>query len=376
MSRALATIRAVTKTIPIEGADFIELVIVDGWQCIVKKGEFEKGSLGVYFEIDSVLPDQKKYEFLKKMTNTRGGMGYRIKTMKMRKQLSQGLMLPLSSFAEELKSSVSVGDDVTEALGVWLYEPILRNGPMSNTECLSIGKKVFPDFLRKTDQERIQNKMHYFETYKDHIWEATKKLDGSSMTVWNYSKAQHMPKGVMNRKWKTKILRVWDNFLNLFKTPVTFGVCSRNVNLRNKEGNAFWDMANSIDFKGILAGQNMALQGELIGPSIQKNHEKVERNEFYLFDIFDIDRQEYLLPSERLTWLLLHDPFQSIKVVPFIKNIKVFTDYTNVEEIQELVTGPSINPGTISEGMVFKSTTDRGLSFKCISNKFLLRFDD
>jgi len=373
--RKLATIRKIDRLREIPGADFIEVADVDGWELVVKKDEFKKGDLGVYFEIDSVLPDHKRYEFLKKMTNTAGGQGYRIKTIKLRKQISQGIMLPLHMF-DEFSQLIRVGEDVTEALDVWLYEPVHQGGPMSNAECRSVGKKVFPDFLRKTDQERIQNKMHYFDTYKDMTWEATKKLDGSSMTIWNYDKAYHMPAGVMNKKWKNKLLRLWERFTFLFKKPDTFGVCSRNVNLREKEGNAFWGITNQMGLRDTLKGKNVALQGELVGPSIQKNHEKMDKNEFYLFDIFDIDKQEYLLPEEREEWLHHNDPTNRIKTVPFHNYVNIFNACSDVPKMQTYVEGPSMNEGTISEGMVFKSMTDRGMSFKCISNKYLLKCED
>ena len=372
MERKLVTIRKVSKLVPIEGADFIERATVDGWDLVVKKGEFSEGDLGVYFEIDSVLPEDPRFAFLKKMTITRGGTGYRIKTIKLRKQISQGLLLPISSFEKELEGC-GEGDDVTEDLGVWLYEPYVRNGVNSNAECKSIGKKIFPDFLRKTDQERIQNKMHYFEDYKDHKWEATKKLDGSSMTIWNYKDAYHVPLSTHEKKEMGYYKRFKYWLKTLFTHPDTFGVCSRNINLRDKDGNAFWDMAKQIKAQSLLANHNVAIQGELIGPNIQSNHEKVDRNYFYVFDIFDIDKQEYMLPDERVMWLVHNDPTKRMKTVPHVDVVKIFEKCQSIDDMQKYVEGESINEGTISEGMVFKSMTTKGLSFKCINNNYLLK---
>jgi len=106
MERKLATIRKVNEIKPIEGADMIELAIVDGWQCVVKKGEFKPGDPGVYFEIDSYLPIEERYEFLRKSSYKKipdqlqgqRAEGFRLKTVKLRGQISQGLMLPPGYF--------------------------------------------------------------------------------------------------------------------------------------------------------------------------------------------------------------------------------------------------------------------------------------
>lgn len=173
MERKLATIRKIENLEPIEGKDLIELATLDGWQAIVKKGEYTIGDLVVYCEIDSFLPVKEEYEFLRsrcfKSTKNLGD-GFRIKSMKMGGVLSQGLVLPLSIINDFDKSDITVeededtisfelplgksllplnvGDDVTELLGIQKYEqPIPAN----------LAGKVrgnFPSFIPKTDQER------------------------------------------------------------------------------------------------------------------------------------------------------------------------------------------------------------------------------
>ena len=369
--RKLATIRKISKLIPIDGADFIELALVDGWQCIVKKGEFKVGDLGVYFEIDSMLPIDKKYSFLGKTTNDNTAEGYRIRTMKMRKELSQGLMLPLSILPPR-GNMIRVDEDVTKDLGVWLYEPLMKQGS-ARSHSQQVG--LFPSFLKKTDQERIQNKMHYFDTYKDMDWEVTTKLDGSSMTVWNNSKAGHLAAGKYAQDWRNRLARFIELIKKYVVKPKTFGVCSRNINLKEVEGNAFWDIVNKSNLRQLLKGHNVAVQGELIGPKIQNNHEKVQRNEFYIFDILDIDKQEYMLPHERTLFLQKIDPLSTLKHVPKHGVHKVFTNRPTLKDLQAYSTGEGMNGG-IREGYVFKSATDRNLSFKCISNKYLLRYEE
>ena len=163
MERKLATIETVKELKPIPDADLIELAIVRGWQCVVKKGEFKPGDKGVYFEVDSFLPLDDKYEFLKKTSykQMREEYGYRLKTCKFRGQISQGLFLPLKQF-DELKDMVfDIGDDVTKELNIKLYEPPIPAHLAGEV------KGAFPTFLRKSDQERIQNLLHYFEKYKN-----------------------------------------------------------------------------------------------------------------------------------------------------------------------------------------------------------------
>ena len=120
--RSLASIQEISDIKPIEGADVIELVLIKGWQCVAKKGEFEKGSLCVYFEVDSYLPIDARYEFLRRTSYRNSehmGEGFRIKTMTMRGTLSQGLALPISEFPG---IGSEPGFDVTELLSVRKWE--------------------------------------------------------------------------------------------------------------------------------------------------------------------------------------------------------------------------------------------------------------
>jgi len=149
--RKLATLQKIAEIRPIEGADNIEVVVVGGWQCVAKKGEFSVGSPCVYLEVDSVLPMESRYEFLKKSSYVKKDWieGYRLKTVRLRQQLSQGLALPLSLFStSEVNLECPSGTDLTEILGVKLWDPPVP------AKIAGQAKGNFPNFIRKTDQER------------------------------------------------------------------------------------------------------------------------------------------------------------------------------------------------------------------------------
>lgn len=356
--RQLATIRTVSAIEPIENADNLELAHVDGWQCVVKKGDFKVGDLAVYFEIDSFLPVKPQYEFLRKgcFRSTKNlGDGFRIKTMKLRGTLSQGLLMPVmydqASYILEDKDGnyifVAEGNDVTDDLGVQKYEAVLPTG------LTGVAKGNFPSFIPKTDQERIQNCFGaYSRKYADHTFVATKKLDGSSMTVY-FNEDQ-------------------------------FGVCSRNIDLIEDPENLFWKTALKLHLNDALKtlGRNIAIQGELMGPGVQGNREGLKEHKFFIFDIFDIDKQKYMTLGEKITILeelnfILDSEFNApaLDFVPFINYLKVFDELKSVNEILEFADCASINHD-VAEGVVFRSQDDTSISFKAINNRFLLKEKD
>jgi RNA ligase (TIGR02306 family) len=362
--RKLASVRRISEIRPIEGADRIVLAIIDGWQMITQiSNGFKPGDLVVYFEIDSFLPVEERYEFLRhssfKSTKNLGD-GFRIKTMKMKKELSQGLILPLSEFFKfdeetgnwlypEDLSIVYEGDDITGYLGVQKYEKPIP----SNLQGKVRGN--FPSFIRKTDQERIQNLYgRYSYQYSYHEFEATLKLDGSSLTAYHNN----------------------DNT----------GICSRNWDLDYTEDNLYWQVANKYHLTEILKqyGKNIALQGELVGPGVNGNKEKFDENDLYIFDIWDIDAQRYMTPYDRCSTLndlneLLYEYGEEksnwliLKHVPVIGHFRILEK--PLKEILALSDRSSINTD-LAEGIVYKSLIDGNISFKVISNRYLLSGGD
>lgn len=340
--RKLASIRTTSNIMPIPEADAIVAVQVDGWVCVAKKDEFQIGDKGIYFEIDSFLPEtDERFKFLEKQFITfNGNKGARLRTIRLRGQLSQGLFLPLSKFPE--LQGKEVGDDVTEILGIDKWEPPI---PAQLAGEVYGG---FPSTIKVTDQERIQNLLVEIAENKGQVFEQTIKLDGSSMTVYQNDKA-------IDKEGNT-VLRQ--------------GVCSRNWELRETEKNSLWHVARKNRMLEALKflNRNIAFQGEIIGEGIQGNPEKIHGHEFFLFDIYDIDNQTYISPEERQAIVkLLNENGFPMKHVPILEDLVL--NHT-VEEILAMADGVSLNPTEQREGLVFKRK-DGKFSFKAISNWYL-----
>lgn len=338
MERKLATIRRISNIEPIEGADKIELCTVDNWKVVTAKDVgHQVGDLVVYCEIDSFLPVKPEFEWLRKSSYKKlsdGSEGFRIKTIKLRGQVSQGLIIPLKDIPPSdnpCNDIWLIDQDVTERLGITKYDPPL------GAVLSGLAKGLFPSFIFKTDEERVQNLTRHYDKWKDQIFYLTEKLDGSSATY----------------------------FLNNGE----FGACSRNLELSpTEEGNTFWRVARELDLENKLRefGYNLALQGELIGEGIQGNPYKIKGQTVKFFNIFDIDKQEYF-PLQEFKDLI--DGFD-LETVPIIDEETILPN--TIDELIAMADGPSrLNPEFNREGIVVRSL-DRKISFKAISNLFLL----
>jgi RNA ligase (TIGR02306 family) len=355
MERKLASIQRILALDPIEGADRIEVATVQGWKVAVQKGLHKVNDLVAYFEIDSWVPTTVAPFLTKEGQEPReyeGVRGERLRTVKLRGQISQGVILPLDDFTNLplppydflMGKWNQEGLDITEQLGVIKYEPPIP-------ACLAGQVKgMFPGFIRKTDQERIQNLPEFFEEHKDLGFEVTVKLDGSSMTVYH--------------------------------RDMDTGVCSRNLDLKEDESNSFWRIAHRLHLIDILKhlGINMAIQGELIGEGIQGNHDKLKGQELFVFDIWDIEAHRYMTRLERQDVLQAIETLlpegEHLRSVPVVhEDLKVFQAYPTMEDVLSFAgAGPSLN-APIREGLVFKSTSlvnGETVSFKAINSAYLL----
>ena len=354
MERNLATIRRIKEIKPIEGADAIELAVVNGWQVVVAKNVgHQVGDLVVYCEIDSFLPTEPEFEFLRKSSYKKMGdqEGFRLRTIKLRGQVSQGLIIPLKDAYSLYKRSTPnldmqwfEGLDVTEMIGIVKYEPPIPAHLAGKV------KGSFPSFLRKTDEERIQNlEKEYAEwTFSsNHQFYATEKLDGSSFTCY-----------IKNGE---------------------FGVCSRNMDLLETEDNTFWTVARKLDLENKLGsfGKNICFQGEMVGSGIQGNHYSMKDQTVFFYNIFLIDEREYVGYDEFRNMLFDLD-LACVPVLsyPFDFPVDPETSLPTVSALLRAAEGKSIlNDKVEREGLVIRSM-DRTISFKAISNKFLLGSKD
>ncbi len=334
--RKLASIRIVSNVSPIVGADMIEVVTIDNWNVVVKKNDFKIGDKVVYFEIDSFLPICEEFEFLRKSSYKKladDSEGFRLRTIKLRGQVSQGLAVPISILPS---TNFNVGDDVTEILGVTKFDPPLP----AELAGEAIGN--FPSFIQKTDEERIQNLTEEYEKYKKYKFFASEKMDGTSSTY----------------------------FLNNDE----FGICTRNYQMIINPNNTFGKILSDTNIESKLRkfGRNLAVQGEIIGEGVQSNKYKLKGQKLLVYNIFDIDKYEYISKEEMIN--ICSD--LNFETVPTI-----FTEFTlpnTIEELLEIANDKSIiNPNTIREGLVWVSIdSPLRISFKTISNKFLLKYDE
>ena len=364
--RALAYVVRINDIQPIEGADRIELVKVGGWNVVAQKGLYSTGDLAVYCEIDSwiphtVAPFLTQDGHYPKVFNEVEGQ--RLKTKRLRGVYSQGLLLPLqqSSYNDMALidwftvshedndgcPAVREGDDVTELLGIQKWEKPLP------AELRGLAKGNFPGFIPKTDQERVQNLTRYLPGYVGKCFEVTEKLHGSSMTVYCQEKYEDP------------------------HTYLSFGVCSRNINLKETDTNTYWKVANDQKLFDILrkmydySGHCYALQGEMIGEGINGNMYGIKGHMFKLFDIYDITDGRYLNPIERhIYWCQVCREGDEYHV-PILNSVFDFEEFHTVDQLLKMVEHKStLNPKVWSEGWVMKCHSD-GHSFKVVSNKFL-----
>ncbi len=337
---SLASIQIIKNILPHDNADNLELAIIGGWQSIVKKNEFKQGDMVCYIEIDACLPVDEKYEFLRKCCFKKSyllGEIFRVRTVKLRGKISQGLILPLS----ELYKGLNVGEDLTEKLGIKKWEvPI-------NADLAGIVEGPFPSYVPKTDQIRVQN-LELDLLPKVH-WIIDEKLNGTSCSV------------------------------SCFKGKVQ--VCSRNWAIKPGE-NVYYQATKDFHERLINKSLNSVIQGEIVGPGIQGNPYNLSKPKFYAFDVWDIDKQRYLSHIDRLEFLLI---FPEISRAPYVGAWNFVEEPFNLDVALNQADGRSLLIGekgrfseVLREGVVYRTfdyVEGKIQSFKIISNQYLLEND-
>lgn len=347
----LASIQKVLDVQPIVGADRIEVVTVLGWTVVSKKGEYKVGDLCTYIQIDTIVPNEKQFEFLEERK-------FRVKTIKLRKQISQGLIIPLP------KGKHKEGDDVTELIGVTKYSKPDNNAREKRPQVpktwyrkwqylfkYNVLYKLFPglenkstapfptDLVGKTNEERIQNIPSVLRRYKGKIFVVSYKFDGSSITIL-YNRGK-------------------------------FRICSRNQELLkpdNEWHKTFQHTGFAVHIENLARYYNdddIIVQGEMIGKP-NGNHHALDENEIRLFNI--IVKGKRVLPS---SFVAVCEAFS----IPHC-NVSKFAnlDHTMEEILKEAEVKDILNKKVWAEGHVWRCVED-GMSFKVINNKYLLKHE-
>jgi RNA ligase (TIGR02306 family) len=333
--RKLASIQQVLALIPIPNADAIELAQINGWQCVVKKGEFAVGDVGVYFEIDAVPPNRPLFDFLWKGQPKRPD-SLRIRTMRLRGALSQGLLIPIYELPECLMSAG--GSDVTELLGVTKYEPPPPDG-------MGDYRGPFPSFVTKTDETRVQSFPQLIDELRGKAYVATLKCDGTSATFC-----------------------MWED---------SFHACNRNHSIAQAD-NIFWRVAIRYRLDEIMSlYPHLALQGEVVGPGIQKNHMGLKTIDFRAFNLYNMKTGQHEDPDILFDFCEKH----GIPYAPVVERGDPFAH--TVDSLLKLAEGKYEGTTNEREGIVirpakgvYSSTLAGRLSFKAINNRFLLKGGD
>ena len=346
--RKLASIQRIWKTEPIEGADRIERAYVLGWQCVVNKGQFQPMDLAVYFEIDSFLPVREEFEFMRATSYRKTdimGEGFRLRTMKFRGQVSQGLLLPINQFPE-IPADAALGMDVTELLGVkkWEIEE------MATTGGTVIGN--LPVDVPHTDETRVQAEPDLIEEFAGLEYYISTKMDGSSHSVSLDEDGFH--------------------------------VTGHNYEYKDDGKSAFYELVKRDDIESKMRKYYeekglhlLTIQGELCAPGIQKNRLKLIRPEWYVFTV--------RVDGKRLGLKQMQEICKNIglQTVPIEEvGMDLPSRYPTVEALLERADGEYPKGGK-KEGIVIRPTepvfSDRisaALSMKVVSNKYLLKNEE
>lgn len=335
--RKLARIETIVSVSPIAQAEAIEVSHVAGWAVVTKKGEFKAGDRALYIEIDAFLPDgQPAWQFLvdRVAHDWQGQRGHILRTVRLRGQISQGLLLPLSAIDPQL-AAAPAGEDLAQRLGIRKWE---RDIP---PDMVGRMRGAFPSRVSKTEQERAQNLPEQLALWagQQRVWEISEKLEGQSCTFAWLEDGLH--------------------------------VCSKSVDFLETPDNLFWQFARSLRIEEQLrehfGGRLLAIQGELVGPGIEGNIYRFKEHRFYVFGVYDVRTGLKVSPDERSRILQM----LQLPGVPILGSLTLPVQDT-LEHLLGLAQARSAIADVEREGIVLNSL-DGADSFKAISNRYLLK---
>jgi|SRR5262245_1576385 len=340
--RKLASVQRIIGSAPIEGADRICTYFVQGWQSITQIGKFKEGDLAVFLEIDSVPPNQPAFAWLWEPL-VAPTPSFRIRTKKLKGVVSQGVLFAFSEFPEHeaFFANAAEGDDVTELLGVTKYEiPVKMPG---------IGRSGEPPYgafaadVPKTDEDRLQGSMGLLGEMKDEPYIITEKCDGTSVTF-------------------------------AIDADGMFRVYGRNWEIKPGD-NPYWKVARDYNIHQALVDHpELVLQGELVGPGIQKNRLGLKEFSIRAFTLFSKKSGERLGPN------MLYG-FCDINGIPLCRVVERGDKFEHsIHSLLALAEGKYEGTSNEREGIVVRPMIPKHsrilggpLSFKVISNRYLLK---
>ena len=414
-TRKMASVQHISSLAPIENSDFLEVAMMKdlGWKVVVKKGEFKVGDTVIYFEIDSSINVKDLVEplqFLKDKgtkklftgrtpdTSTFSEEYVRIKTIKLRGQISQGLILPLEAinsipfdnFAGEDGSHPCLtfdgGEDMTQYFKVEVWDRLVEwfaDRSQLGTRAQFHRGSDFPSDVPKTDEIRVQTA--YFDLIKDPantegMWEVTEKNDGSSCTLFyrplTWKDKEAGPMQIASRRFLIKDDGSSDEWFEVFKRMGGFKPEGEWDQLRSMLQNVYdngiskpLNLTNPVLDEWLLPPQHeLAIQGEMIGPRFNNNRDKNKENHFRVFRIFDITDQKFVTPEVRYR-ICNAVGLEHVKV---IETCQIFKKLKSIDEFLAYAEGKTDN-GLPREGVVFKRVDNGDVSFKAVSNAYLLK---
>ena len=374
--RQLATIRTIEKISSIPEADKIDVCLLKDlqYECVIKKGEYQVGQKIVYLECDSICPETADFEFLREGK-------FRIKIRKYRKQISEGLVMPITILPTDCK--IEEGKEVTYILGIKNYvraeeeseesqlanenknrSPFMRflmNVLLFRKIYLALNSKIKGNFptqlgISKTDENRVQTCARKLMDHYDEEWYITEKCDGSSTTFFTY----------LLKKWGKKIKE--------------FGVCSRSIWIKTKNNSNFWNIAIKYDLEKKFKqySENVTCQGECCGPKIQDNKYKLDEIDLFVFNVFldgkmlSVDAMESFCNNVGIkTVPIINRSFIPSRDIGVGKEVKEVVDF-----MVKLSQGDSKLYKRMREGIVVRLVSNPTISFKVINPYFLLEQEE
>ena len=343
-TRKLASIQTIKEVKEHPNADKLDILTFQniGWQCVSKKDEFKPGDTCCYFEIDSLIPIKPWSAFLE--DKNKPGKPARLKTIRLRGEISQGLAVPVDVIPELKGKELKEGDDLSELLGIEKYEPPVP-------ACLSgEASGPRPSQVPKTDEERIQAFPDLIQEFQGKLVYISQKIDGTSGTFAQI-----------------------DN---------DFHVCGRNWCYKPNDDNSYWKVCEKYDIQKKLCairqetGKNYAVQGEVYGEGIQKNRLQISGQDLAVFNVIDLDGRRYLSFYEFKEFC---ERLQ-LQTVPILQIVKF--EWQSIDELLELAKG-KYSSGKPQEGIVIRPVHEfysdvlkTRASFKVINNDFLLKGGD